>query len=242
MKQAITIFNYHRDEVRVVMRDGEPWWVARDVCGILGLRNTSLAVERCLDDEKGICSVYTPGGNQDMLVVSEPGVYRLTITSKRPEAVAFQRWVYHEVLPQIRKTGAYLSPSLTRKQLLEMALAAENELELANAQVDALKPAAEKYEYFMKADNSLSFLEAGKVFRTGRNRLFELLRNEGVLTKRTGHNGRYTNVPYQRYEKYFDVRVSEYKGQDGTVYVTTQTFVTPHGMDWIRDKFFGGEQ
>jgi len=234
MKQAITVFNYHRDEVRVVMRDGKPWWVARDVCGVLGIRNSRDALSRLDDDEKNTVAL-TDGnrGNPNVAIVNESGLYTLILSSRKPEAKAFKRWITHEVLPQIRETGIYSADDDT---LIARALV------VATQKLEALKPMAEKYEYFMKADNSLSFLEAGKVFRTGRNRLFELLRNEGVLTKRTGHNGRYTNVPYQRYEKYFDVRVSEYKGQDGTVYVTTQTFVTPHGMDWIRDKFFGGEQ
>ena len=87
--------------------DGEPWFVAADACRALELDDVSKAVSRLDDDEKGITTIDTPGGEQSMLTVNEPGLYRLVFASRKPEAREFQRWVYHEVLPSIRKTGGY---------------------------------------------------------------------------------------------------------------------------------------
>lgn len=104
-----------KKRIRSILTDNKPWFVAKDVCDVLGIGNVSLAVngnptrndEGLDDDEKGIYIVYTPGGPQKLLCVSEPGLYSLIFKSRKPEAEAFKRWVCHEVLPSIRKTGMY---------------------------------------------------------------------------------------------------------------------------------------
>jgi hypothetical protein len=93
--------------VRVVMISGEPWFVARDVCKILGIRNASLTRFDLDEDEKGIHKMYTLGGAQKMTVVSESGLYTLIFHSHKPGAKAFRKWVTSEVLPAIRRTGKY---------------------------------------------------------------------------------------------------------------------------------------
>ena len=108
MEQALQVFNYDSKQVRTVLYDGEVWFVAKDVCDILEIQNAARAVQDELDeDEKGIRNVYTPGGNQNMAVINEPGLYALVFKSRKPEAKAFSRWVRHEVLPSIRRTGSY---------------------------------------------------------------------------------------------------------------------------------------
>jgi prophage antirepressor-like protein len=107
MSSALQLFQFEKQDVRVVIIDGEPWWVAKDVCGALGLTNVSQAMGHLDEDEKGVSSVYTPGGNQNMLCINEPGLYGLVLVSRRPEAKAFKRWIKHEVIPSIRKTGSY---------------------------------------------------------------------------------------------------------------------------------------
>ena len=104
---ALKLFENPQFRVRVVMRDGEPWFVAKDVCDCLELGNVSQTCSRLDDDERGIILNDTPSGKQEMLVVSEPGLYGLIGSSKKQEAKAFKRWVNHEVLPSIRKTGGY---------------------------------------------------------------------------------------------------------------------------------------
>lgn len=94
-------------ELRSIMIDGEPWFVAADVCRALEISNTSQAITRLDDDEKGVILNDTPGGKQEMSTVNEPGFYTLVLGSRKPEAKAFKRWVTHEVLPTLRKTGSY---------------------------------------------------------------------------------------------------------------------------------------
>ena len=107
MNTLPTIFTYEQHNIRTITRDSEPWFIARDVCVILKLTNVRQNLTKLDEDEKGVCTVYTPGGNQSMQVVSESGLYSLIFTSRKPEAKAFKRWVTHEVLPTIRKTGKY---------------------------------------------------------------------------------------------------------------------------------------
>ena len=104
----VTVFNFNgQSQVRTVVRDGEPWFVAKDICDILELENSRQVVQTLDEDEKGVCSIYTLGGNQQMSVVSESGLYALVFKSRKPEAQAFRKWVTSEVLPAIRKTGQY---------------------------------------------------------------------------------------------------------------------------------------
>jgi len=103
----ITNFAFEANLVRIVEKNGEPWFVANDVCRCLGLTNPRKAVADLDDDEKGVTISDTPGGDQTLNIVSEPGVYRLVFRSRKPEAERFKRWLAHEVIPAIRKTGQY---------------------------------------------------------------------------------------------------------------------------------------
>jgi prophage antirepressor-like protein len=107
---------YNNNPVRIVEKDGDPWFVAKDVCSILEL-DISSGARGLADDEKGLHTVQTPGGEQKLQVISEPGLYRLVFKSRKKEAESFKRWVCHEVLPAIRKTGAYLAPGINIEQI-----------------------------------------------------------------------------------------------------------------------------
>ena len=104
---AIQNFAFEEHLVRVVEQDGEPWFVGKDVCGVLGIKDHHQALETLDEDERGGYSVPTPKGQQNAIIISEPGVYRLVFRSRKEEAERFKRWLAHEVLPQIRKTGRY---------------------------------------------------------------------------------------------------------------------------------------
>ena len=120
---------YKNSPIRIVEKDGEPWFVAKDVCNILEIKNSRDTVYKCLDeDERGVDIIYTPGGNQEMTIVSEAGLYSLILRSRKPEAKAFKRWVTHEVLPSIRKTGAYLSPGMSNEQIKALVTTLEEEV------------------------------------------------------------------------------------------------------------------
>ena len=104
-------------QVRVVEHNGEPWFVAKDVCECLELTNASQTLSYLDDDERDIISNDTPGGKQNMLIVSEPGLYSLVLRSRKPEAKAFKRWIVHEVLPAIRKHGIYATENVVNQIL-----------------------------------------------------------------------------------------------------------------------------
>lgn len=154
-------FNYNSKEVRTVIKDGEPWFVAADICSILDI-DTSVSVNGrnrisdegivrdggLDDDEKGTDNVSTPGGSQEMLVVSEPGLYSLIMKSRKTEAKQFKRWINHEVLPSIRKHGMYAKDELLDNPdlLIEVATKLKEERLLrlaAESKVQELTPAAE---------------------------------------------------------------------------------------------------
>lgn len=107
ISNSLQLFENTDWKVRVVMRDGEPWFVAKDVCECLDLGNPSQAIARLEDDERWLISNEALRSNGETAVVSEPGLYSLVLGSRKPEAKAFKRWVTHEVLPSIRKTGGY---------------------------------------------------------------------------------------------------------------------------------------
>lgn len=103
---AIQNFAFEDHLVRVVDRFDEPWFVGADICSILAIKNSRDALGRLDDDEKGVANTDTPGGPQEVTVISEPGVYRLTFTSRSKAAERFKRWLAHEVLPELRRSGA----------------------------------------------------------------------------------------------------------------------------------------
>jgi prophage antirepressor-like protein len=104
-------FQHETHPVRVIADEsGEPWFVAKDICNALGYADVSMIVRKLDDDEKGTSPICTPSGQQEMLTVNESGLYSLILTSRKPKAKEFKRWVTHEVLPALRKTGTYTHP------------------------------------------------------------------------------------------------------------------------------------
>jgi prophage antirepressor-like protein len=108
---SVSPFNFGEHAVRVVVQDGSPWFVAADVCAVLGTKNHRESLRHLDDDEKGVISNDTLGGKQQVSVVNESGLYALVLRSRKPEAKKFTKWVTSEVLPSIRKTGTYTQPA-----------------------------------------------------------------------------------------------------------------------------------
>ena len=119
---------YKNSPVRIVEKGGEPWFVAKDVCDILALGNPRSSIALLDEDERRVHSMDTPSGKQEMGIISEAGLYSLILRSRKPEAKAFKRWVTHEVLPSIRKTGAYLSPGMSNEQVKALVATLEEEM------------------------------------------------------------------------------------------------------------------
>lgn len=108
---ALAAFAFGEQLVRIADQNGEPWFVGADVCASLGVSKARNALSRLPDDEKGALNVGTPGGEQQMIIISEPGMYRLVLTSRTEKAEAFKKWVVSEVLPSLRRTGRYEMPA-----------------------------------------------------------------------------------------------------------------------------------
>lgn len=182
---ALDIFNYEGQQVRTVIIDGEPWFVAADVAAILELGNPRSSLALLDNDEKGVHTVDTLGGPQSMNTVNEPGLFGLILRSRKPEARAFKRWVTHDVLPTIRKTGRYGSDvgmlaALPSSQLLQLAAEAARRAEEAEEQNRALTPRAEAWDELASAEGDYSVADAANILKragvnTGPQRLFDTL-------------------------------------------------------------------
>ncbi|MFS0655671.1 BRO family protein [Bacillus sp. 179-C3.3 HS] len=117
MNDLQQIFNYQDHEIRTVLIDGQPWFVAKDLCEVLEIKNNRDALSRLDEDEKGVVLTDTLGGAQELAAVNEPGLYALILSSRKPEAKQFKRWITHDVIPTIRQTGQYGGPkALTERE------------------------------------------------------------------------------------------------------------------------------
>ena len=221
-------FVYNSKPVRTVVKDGEPWFIAKDVCDILEISNSRDAISRLDDDEKDVAIADTPGGMQSMTVISESGIYALIFTSRKPEAENFKRWIRKDVIPSIRKHGAYMTPETIEKVLsdpdtiiqLATALKEERQRRLV------LEPKAEQFDKFISGENYQDMNTVAKAIGWGRNKLFAELRNRKILMS--------GNRPYQRYidTGYFVVKEKPIQ-MGGQVINKPQTYVTAKGVSWL---------
>jgi anti-repressor protein len=117
MNELQKVFEYSGHQVRTIVKDNEVLFVGKDVCDVLDIKNSRDALSRLDEDEKGVVLTDTPGGKQQMLCVNEYGLYNLVLSSRKPEAKAFKRWITHEVLPSIRKHGAYMTDEVLERSI-----------------------------------------------------------------------------------------------------------------------------
>ncbi len=110
---SLTVFDFQSQIVRVVMHDGQPWWVAADVCEVLEIQNATQAMSKLDEDER---SMFNIGRQGSVNIINEPGLYSLVLTSRKPQAKAFKRWLTHEVIPSIRASGSYELPQQPHQQ------------------------------------------------------------------------------------------------------------------------------
>jgi len=221
-------FDFDGSNVRVIEIDNSHWWVAKDVCNILGLTNVSMSVERLDEDEKGISKIDTLGGNQKISIINESGLYSLIIRSNKPESKKFKRWITHEVLPQIRKTGNYSIIPSTLKEALLLAYNQQCEIEEKNALLIEAKPKVKVYDNFIENSSYQSMGTVAKVLNIGRNKLFEKLRELKIL-----QSGKNKNIPYQNFVKSGYFVVKEFVTDN---VVRAQTLVTPKGLEYISKR------
>ncbi|WP_303250432.1 phage antirepressor KilAC domain-containing protein, partial [uncultured Slackia sp.] len=241
--------------IRAGMNGGEPWFVAKDVCDALGVSNITETMARLDEDEFSITEVIdTIGRTQEVRIVTEPGFYKLVMRSRKPEAKQFQRWVTHEVLPAIRKTGGYLAakPDETPEEIMARALLVANDtmarqrerIEGLTAENAELRPKALFADAVAASDGTCLVGELAKMLRQngvdmGQNRLFGWLRDNGWLGK-TGCN---RNVPTQRAMEMglFRIKETAVTHSDGHVTVTRTPKVTGKGQAYFVNKFIESE-
>lgn len=243
----MNLMTYQFDNATVrTLKDaqGEPWFVAADVCAALEIANTSLAVngnptrgDGGIDPEdRGVATVNTPSGAQQVLTVNESGLYALIFKSRKPEAKAFKRWVTHEVLPSIRKAGSYGKPAndpaavLADPAALRGLLLGYTEKVLAlEATVAEQAPKVEALNQISQSEGSRCITDAAKVLGIPPRQLFTWMEMKQWIFRRT------PGAPWQAYQGRIATYVLEHKtkvvqdsdGKDKTVW---QVLVTPRGL------------
>lgn len=241
MNEIQTFNNPEFGTVRAVRGDdGEPLFVARDVTDALGLDRT--ATRRLDEDEKGVRSTHTPGGNQQVLLVTEPGFYKLVLQSRKPEAKAFQRWVTHEVLPALRRDGGYMvARDETPEQTMARAvLLAQATIDRQKSRIAELEPKALFADAVTASDGTCLVGELAKMMRqngveVGQNRLFAMLREDGYL----GNVGQNRNVPTQRAMDLglFRIKETAVTHSDGHVTLSRTPKVTGKGQRYFLERY-----
>ncbi|WP_336717507.1 phage antirepressor KilAC domain-containing protein [Asaia bogorensis] len=228
-----TIFVFANAEIRVVMLDDAPHFVGKDVCDRLGYADATNAMKQHC---KGVVKRHplsTPGGMQEVRVLSEPDVLRLIVRSKLPEAQQFERWVFEEVLPAIRKSGGYMvaAPDETPEALALRAMTVmQATIERQKAQIEAAQPVIEAHARIAGADGSLNVTEAAKSLQMKPANLFSWLSCNGWIYKRPGSANW---LGYQSRTNAGDLthKVTTVLRSDGSEKITEQVRITPNGLD-----------
>lgn len=252
MNTEIQRFDFKGAALRTLTDEaGEPWFVAKDVCDILELTNPAVALQSLDDDEKTNLSnsyVWSEPGRRP-LIISEPGLYRLVMRSRKPEAKEFQRWVTHEVLPSIRRHGAYMTESTLEKAVTEpdflIRLATQikqerAEKEKAQAQVERMRPKALFADAVETSKTSILVGDLAKVLKgngvdIGGTRLFAWLRDNGWLMK----TGSSRNMPTQKSMELglFEIKETTVVHSDGHTTINKTPKVTGKGQTFFVNKF-----
>lgn len=252
MSNSIMNFNFDGADVRVnTDENNNPWFVAKDVCQILELANPRSSTALLDSDEKDVHIMDTPSGEQKMTVVNEAGLYSLIMRSRKPEAKAFKRWVTHEVLPSIRKTGGYVAATGTESpeelyaramSSLHAALERQKEISAAQAkQIEMDKPKVVFAESIAVAKTSILVGEMAKLIKQstgveiGQNRFFDYLRDYGYLHSK----GSQKNLPTQRSVNagWFEVKEGTRINSEGVSVITRTPKITGKGQIYFVNLF-----
>ena len=246
----LKVFNNREfGEVRTVEINGEPWFVANDICYALDLTNTTMAMSRLDDDER---TKFNLGRQGEANVVNEFGLYNLVLASRKPEAKQFKRWITHDVIPTIRRHGAYMTDGIIERTLqdpdylIQLATTLKEERakrQLAEAENYKNKPMVLFAESVQASDNSCLIGELAKIISQngvsiGQNRLFEWLRENGYLIK--GGERRNQPTQYSMELGLMEIKKRTIDNPDGSIRVTVTTKVTGKGQIYFVNKFLGG--
>lgn len=231
-------------EVRITLINNEPWFFATDVCKALEIGNAPMTTSRLDEDERMTINSSDShsgqrGGAQTFTVINEPGLYTLVLKSRKPEAKAFKRWITHEVLPLIRKTGGYMTDTLIQRiqndpaVIYEFAdaLLAERKRTMALSQeLDRAKPKADYFDAFVNPDDCTNIRTTAKELNIPERQFVKFLLKEKFLFRsRSGQL-----LPYNKPSNKGLFIVRDYITYS---FVSSQTFFTPKGKDTIRLKY-----
>ena len=228
--QLVTALNFEGATVRLVQIDGEPWFMAADVLSALELDRKAL--ERLDDDEKGVSSIHTPGGPQEMTVASESGLYGLILGSRKPEAKRFKRWVTGEVLPTIRKTGGYgqqAAPVIpqTLAQALRLAADQADQIERQHELLAITAPKAAFVDQYVDSTGLKGFRQVAKLLQVKENQFRKFLADRKIMYQLGGEW-----VPYAPH-----LEAGRFEVKTGTSLATGHAFseakFTAKGIEWI---------
>lgn len=249
----LQIFNYNGNEVRTIQKDGEPWWVLKDVCDVLNIENHKDLPKRLEDDEVGRFDLPHPQSRNktlEMLCINESGLYNVILRSDKPEAKPFRKWVTSEVLPSIRKHGAYMTPQKIEEALLnpDTIIKLATNLKAEREKRMELERQAEKDKPLVTFANSVSVAktsilvgELAKLLKQngvdmGQNRLFTWMRENGYLISRKGAD---YNMPTQRSMemKLFEIKETTISHGDGHTSLNKTPKVTGKGQIYFINLF-----
>ena len=248
MSNEIQQFYFNNAALRTLTDEaGEPWFVAKDVCDILEISNPSDALKRLDDDER---SRFNLGRQGEAHNVNEAGLYALVLGSRKPEAHEFKRWVTHEVLPQIRRTGGYIPASETDDDITILAKAVmigqrtmeeqKRRIAAQQSRIVELEPKALFADAVAASDGTCLVGELAKMLRQnglniGQNRLFQLLRDDGFF----GKSGSNRNVPTQKAMDLglFRIKETAVTHSDGHVTISRTPKVTGKGQRYFIARY-----
>lgn len=249
MSTNLQTWSYENSEIRTVEKDGEPWWVLADVCKVLELSSPHKVADRLEADEKGRNLIPTLGGMQEMTTVNESGLYAVILRSDKPQAKPFRRWVTSEVLPSIRKHGAYMTDQTLEQALtspdflIQLATQLKEEKEQRKqleAKVEQDKPKVLFADSVSASKSSILVGELAKILKqngvdTGQFRLFAWLRENGYLIKREGSD---YNMPTQKSAEMglFEVKQTIITHSDGHITTNKTPKVTGKGQVYFVNK------
>ncbi|MCC2347108.1 phage antirepressor [Bacillus pacificus] len=232
-------------QVRMVVKGEDVWFVAQDVCDVLGINKQRDAYSRLDEDERGSVVVDTLGGQQNVNAINESGLYSLILRSRKPQAKAFKKWVTGEVLPSIRKHGAYMTDQVLEQAvtnpdfaigLLTKLKEEKEKLAAAQQQIVQQQPLVTFAEACMQSNESLKVSEVAKLaakhnIKIGQRQLFAKLREWNLMFKRS------TEPTQSAVEKgYFEIAQGVKQKPSGEPFTWTTTYVTPKGQAYIIDR------
>lgn len=243
----LQVFNYNGNEVRTIQKDGEPWWVLKDVCEVLGLSSPHKVFDRLDEDEKGRNQIPTPGGEQEMTVINESGLYNVILRSDKPEAKPFRKWVTSEVLASIRKHGAYMTPEtleqaiLNPDMMIKLCTALKDEqdknkaLQAVNSSLTVdnqiMKPKADYFDELVDRNLLTNFRETAKQLQVKEKEFIRfLLEKKFIYRDKRGKIQPYADKNNGLFE------VKEFSNEK-TGFASTQTLITPKGRETFRLLF-----